>query len=102
MASIRNTKTGEHIPLPAIIKADGTVEHIDLEKEWLHQVQEAVGGYVEMIPVHPWADITMLADEEGRIKGKPYNHAASMIAGQGIVGDVVIMERTEEEDDEEE
>lgn len=63
----------------------GIVE--ELPNGELSTLQNAVGGYVEAIYL---GDLVMWVNEEGLLQGLPENIAASMIAGQRIVGDVVI------------
>lgn len=43
---------------------------IEIEND-LHALQEAVGGYIEAVPIS-WS-CCILFDEEGRLKGLPYN-----------------------------
>lgn len=65
----------------------------------LTELQEAVGGYVEM--VHLTDDIVMLVDEEGKLKGRDINVAATALYGAWvghddiIVGDVLVCKRRE-------
>lgn len=54
----------------------------------LEEVQKAVGGYIEMVRL-PHNNI-MFVDEEGVLKNKPLNVAATQIAGQMIVGDAFV------------
>ena len=37
----------------------------------LHAFQEAVGGYIEAVPLRP--DLVMLVNEEGKLNGMQYN-----------------------------
>lgn len=85
--------------MPVILHANGSVsEFRPKEKGFtLEELQKAVGGYVEIVSVNPWADVIMLVDEEGPLKRKRCNELASEIIGQYIVGDVVIMERRDME-----
>ena len=46
--------------------------------------QQIVGGYVESVMLAD--DLTILCDEEGRLKGKPYN---CNIAGIDFVGTIL-------------
>jgi hypothetical protein len=59
----------------------------------LEQLQEAVGGYIEVVPGHlgEAEGLLMLADEEGLMKGLPINQMASMMAGRVLVGTVVVI-----------
>ena len=69
-----------------IIKVDGTSEEI--ENMSFADMQAAVGGYVAVINL-PKGKI-LVVDEDGLPKQKPINVTASTIAGQMIVGDVVL------------
>lgn len=56
----------------------------------LEKLQELVGGYIEIV-----LSIDMkkqiVVDEEGLLKGKEFNEEASRIAGQKLLGDVVVL-----------
>lgn len=53
----------------------------------LEAMQKFVGGYIQSVPVGDGLD--MILDEEGKLKGKPYNR--SLFDGQDVaVGDVFI------------
>jgi len=73
------------------IKTDGTIEEVAIDKDnSLKQMQDAVGGYIELIYLHPKTDEVMVVNEEGLIFGLPVNEHASKLAGQSIVGNVLI------------
>lgn len=79
------------------LKADGESELIfGKDRGWisLEQLQEAVGGYVEQRSV---GNNFMFMNEEGRLKGLPYNDDASKLAGIDIVGDAVFCLKNEVE-----
>ncbi len=65
-----------------------TFEH---KKPTLAEAQEVVGGLVEMVrsPTNP--DIQILVNEEGLLKGLPFNEEATELCGTGIVGNAVIL-----------
>jgi len=70
------------------IKTDGTIEEVAVDKDnSLKQMQDAVGGYIELIYLSD--NKVMVVNEEGLIKRLPYNHTASKLAGQTIVGNVL-------------
>lgn len=81
---------------PSIIKTDGT--SVDFAPKngtdfTLEELQEAVGGYIQIVYIS--STQIMVLNEEGKLKGLPYNHGASLIfAMAGIrdtaVGDVVV------------
>ena len=60
-------------------------EPIELENE-LKPLQQAVGGYLESFTFAD--DACVLCDEEGRLKGKPYN---TTVCGVPFVGTVLIV-----------
>lgn len=70
------------------LRIDQAAELIDIQNE-LEALQAAVGGYIEAITLDYGA--VMIVDEEGRLKGKPLNDLASLIAGVGIVGAALIV-----------
>ena len=46
----------------------------------LESMQKAVGGYIEV--TYPWEDqIALVCDEEGLLKGKPFNRMVSHASG---------------------
>lgn len=58
-------------------------------KTWtLDEVQGLVGGYVELIGLPE--GLSMLVDEDGRMKGLPLNQGASLLAGVPIVGTALV------------
>jgi len=81
-----------------IIKVNGDIEvMIDTS---FKAIQKAVGGYVQTIPTNDGK--LMALDEEGKLKLKPINKkAGKLVTKVGlnqfdvVVGDVVILERSE-------
>lgn len=70
----------------SLIKRPGegwTVTEIQNE---LEPLQKAVGGHLEAVTL--WADGCVLCNEEGRIKGMPYN---TTICGVSFVGPILIV-----------
>jgi hypothetical protein len=59
----------------------------------LKQLQEAVGGYIEVLPVHGQPNMIAVVNEEGRLRDLPVNPTASRIVGYEVVGDVAIIPR---------
>lgn len=71
--------------ITVLVKEPGkTVEICEIENE-LQTFQELVGGYIETVT--PFEDLTFICDEEGRLKGKPYN---CKLFGINFVGTVVL------------
>ena len=57
---------------------------VEIENE-LAALQEAVGGYIETVTL--FTDLVIICDEEGKLKGAPYN---CEICGIDFVGPVLI------------
>ena len=73
-----------------LLKTDGSVTEVAPakgKKFTLAEAQAMVGGYVEMVRLRKGF---LLVDEEGLLKGKTLNMAASGMAGLDLVGDVLI------------
>lgn len=85
-----------------IIKENGNIEtRYFAEQPTLKEMQEMVGGYIEMpcfttIPKH----MQVICDEEGLLKHKSFNWLTQEMFGLQIVGDVVIMPKELLEDEE--
>jgi hypothetical protein len=67
----------------------------------LEDLQKAVGGYIQIVRFHYPEGKTGLAyvNEEGYLLNLPINHAASVVLGMPIVGDVVFVTGEEEGND---
>lgn len=80
-----------------LIKHDGEMEKIEQkESPTLRQMQEWVGGLVELVFVSPEFGKQMYVNEEGMMKELPINYEASLMSGgQHIVGNAVIFENFE-------
>lgn len=65
-----------------------TLPKIDIATE-TKDFQKLVGGYFEIVPISD--DAVMLVDEDGLNKCLTPNPAASMFAGQAIVGPAVVV-----------
>lgn len=81
--------------MATIIKTTGEKENIepaDGKVFSLKELQKAVNGYIEIVSLD--SGKLMIVDEEGLIKPDPIlNKEASKIAGQRIVGQVIIIDR---------
>ncbi|MFL5659890.1 MAG: DUF3846 domain-containing protein [Ktedonobacteraceae bacterium] len=86
-----------------VLKADGawfTVEPADGKEYTLREVQEIVGGYIEVLRFteYHW----LVLDEEGKLKNLPYNPIATLMChilecidkNDWIVGDVLVCQRS--------
>jgi hypothetical protein len=90
------TKRKGTVRPPVWIKADGTTEVVyPAAKTWsLEEMQAKVGGFIEIVGRNNLADgYVMIVNEEGRLTGLPENQKASIMAGQPIVGDVLVTAR---------
>jgi hypothetical protein len=74
----------------------------------LTEMQQAVGGYIELIPRferYEGLNCAVFGDEEGKLKGKPVNEQATKKWAQNfpgpindvLVGDIFVIVGTEEE-----
>lgn len=93
-----------------LLRADGTTTTLDIpasmpNADRLKLFQDTVGGWIEVIPIG--TNKMMVLDEEGKLKAKPHNGTATMIAARTIrgddfiVGDVILVTHAEFERDEE-
>ncbi len=79
--------------------AEGGGFHIEHELT-LEQLNAAVGGYIEIV-MHRTSigtlkpGMLLVVNGEGMLRGLPTNVAASLLAGQPIVGDVVLASTSE-------
>lgn len=81
-----------------LIRADGTTDEILPGKKLsLEQMQKLVGGYIQVCATADGR--RMVVDEDGKVKGKPFNLLATQLYVYGtqvpIVGDVVVGTRKE-------
>lgn len=84
-----------------IIKTNGETEHTEPSNGsvfTLEELQKAVGGYIQIIPITTGEQSgrLMVVDEEGKLKtDAQLNTEASRTAGQQIVGQVIIIDKDE-------
>lgn len=71
--------------MAVLLKSDGSKE-VDVQIKTLHQMQELVGGYIEIVYLK---DKALVVNEEGLLKNLPINIQATDIAKQIIVGDAI-------------
>lgn len=81
--------------MATLYKTDGTQTEVTPKngKQFtLEELQALVGGYIQVVNTNDRR--VMVVDEEGKLKDKPYNQAATRLYKYGtddrIVGDVVI------------
>jgi hypothetical protein len=85
-----------------LIKADGTTTEVvpsNGKKFTLTELQTLVGGYIQVLKSTE-KQSSLVVDEEGLLRAKPVNLAASqllhpMYLGQQLRGDVVVATRKE-------
>ena len=79
-----------------LIKSTGMVTTVTIpKKDSLPVMQAAVGGLIEYVYIRYNRKKTiMVVNEEGRLIGLPINPIASLIAGQTIVGDVLLLAKS--------
>ncbi len=80
-----------------LVKTDGTTTPVkpkDGAKFSLEELQGFVGGYIEMVTVRIQGfPLAAFINEEGKLKGLPLNHAATVLYGNPhdvIVGDMIV------------
>ncbi len=85
-----------------VIKADGTEYTLD-HRPTLAEAQEIVGGYIGLVKARntdtatPSGVVTLVVDDEGKMKRKPTNYTVTKLYGSSIykgyiVGDVIVLE----------
>lgn len=74
-------------------KADGTTVEVSpaggRTTFRLSELQELVGGTIEQVPGTGVGEPIAYSNEEGRLRGLPFNAAASIKFSQHLVGDVI-------------
>ena len=87
--------------MAVIIKISGEKENIEpLNGKLfsLSELQKAVGGYIQIVPINSgeYTGKLMIVDEEGKWKANAQiNEEASEIANQMIVGQVMIIDKNQ-------
>ena len=71
--------------MKVIVKEPGRAAYEAEVENNLEDLQEAVGGYIQAVPL--MTDFVIICDEEGRLKGKLYN---CEICGVSFVGTILI------------
>ena len=78
------------------VSTEGQAEVVEMGEDLvgkLDVMQEIIGGYIERIPMLMHGVYSYWCDEEGHIKELPKNDFASYLAGQVIVGTVLMLMR---------
>lgn len=72
------------------LKIEGcTVVPVNIENT-LDALQAAVDGYIEAVTLIP-SNAVMIVNEEGLLRGMPYNAFATLIAAKNIVGPALVV-----------
>lgn len=72
------------------LKIEGcTVVPVNIENT-LDALQAAVDGYIEAVTLVPGKAV-MIVNEEGLLRGMPYNAFATLIAAKNIVGPALVV-----------
>lgn len=89
--------------MATLIRVDGMESPFAGKKKQLslEEMQGAVGGYIEVVRLKHWRRLVI--DEEGKLKSRPPNPRATMLAladdallpGDYIVGDALLLGRGE-------
>ena len=78
--------------MKAIIKKVNEAPQVVNIENTLEAIQKAVGGYIEVVRMDN--NLLMICDEEGKLKGKPYNFD---LGSDIIVGDVLFVQNDGED-----
>lgn len=73
--------------MKVVVKEVGKKAEVREIANELEALQKIVGGYIEVVQVD--SDVLMVCDEEGKLKGKPYNFD---LERDIIVGDVLFVQ----------
>ena len=78
------------------VSTEGQAEVVEMGEDLVGELdvmREIIGGYIERIPMLMRGVYSYWCDEEGHIKELPKNDFASYLAGQVIVGTVLMLMR---------
>jgi hypothetical protein len=77
------------------ITMDSRVEEIEINR--LEDMQKAVDGWIELVPLSDNPGVTIYCNEEGKVRGLPVNRLATMFADNWrswldpLCGDVLVL-----------
>lgn len=76
-----------------LLRTDGTTQTLEMpasltRAERLKLMQDTVGGWIEVVRL-PDGKL-LVVDEEGKLRDKPYNEAATAIAAPRLTGDFIV------------
>lgn len=94
---MKKTKAAPKRAEGLLMRADRTANGVTAAgSHWsLQEIQKLVGGYFKIVRIPGDTRRVLLVDEDGRQKGLTPNPNASEIAGQMVVGDVLMIHRTD-------
>jgi len=76
-----------------LIKPKGVIENIKVtEPLTLEQLQAAVEGYIAITP-SPIENYIFVVNEEGKLKGLPFNKIVYLLFGTEFVGNVLVVHK---------
>ena len=78
-----------------VIEVDGSEREIG-DSPSLEEMQAAVGGLIQYVPLPDTTENFLYVNEEGLIHGLEYNSKASRLAGQPLVGPAIFMREDED------
>lgn len=87
--------------MATIIKANGLMQYVEPKNGsnfQLEELQEIVGGYIEVIYLNGNGGRLMVCNEEGKLNRLPYNEKATELYGHRrdyIVGDVLVCDNNQ-------
>lgn len=74
-----------------IIKVDGTEQELG-HRPGLKEAQRIVGGYITLLPLRK-TRLTLVLNEEGKIRGLPMNTKASILFKPWeLVGNIIVLD----------
>ena len=84
----------ESIDGPVVVKPK------DGKRFTLEELQDLVGGFIELAPSLPWLPKELdgkyiVCDEDGVLKGRQINYDISLLYGSELVGDILVCEPDE-------
>ena len=73
-----------------VIKVDGSTQELD-HRPTRKEAQEIVGGWIEFVKARSKnKTVTLVVDEEGKLKKKPVNKIITDSYGQSIYGGIIV------------
>lgn len=82
------------IKTPCRVNVDGTIEDyppVNGKEFTLKELQEGVGGYIEVVPFWDDHNSTMFANEEGLLEELDLNVKSVELTGEPLVGPLLII-----------